>query len=194
MNPHLFDELQIRYDKLELHCHELELINAELKESLTHHTHAHEARLSGLIDLTQESQISERRHVDRRQVENELRIAATVFESQVGMIVTDAREVILRVNTVFSEITGYSSQEVVGQTPRVLRSTRHDKSYYSAMWESINRTGIWQGEIWNRRKTGEEYPEFMTSVLNKCIKLVLSHKYRKPYKDMQSTQRCSSWN
>ncbi|MDP1657813.1 MAG: PAS domain S-box protein [Methylotenera sp.] len=104
----------------------------------------------------------ERRQADRRHVENELRIAATVFESQVGMIVTDAHEVILRVNRAFSDITGYTPEEVVGHTPRLLSSGKQDKAFYSAMWDNIDRSGTWQGEIWNRRKTGELYPEFMT--------------------------------
>ena len=106
--------------------------------------------------------ISERRHFERRHVESELRIAATVFESQVGMFITDAKEVILRVNRAFTNITGYTAEEAVGQTPRLLSSGRHDAAFYAAMWESISRTGVWHGEIWNHRKSGEEYPEWLT--------------------------------
>ncbi len=106
--------------------------------------------------------IPERRHVERRHVESELRIAATVFESQVGMFITDAKEVILRVNRAFTDITGYTAEEVVGQTPRLLSSGRHDAAFYTVMWESISRTGAWHGEIWNHRKSGEEYPEWLT--------------------------------
>lgn len=106
--------------------------------------------------------ISERRQVDRRQVESELRIAATIFESQLGMLITDANEVILRVNRAFIEITGYTVEEAVGKTPRLLSSGRHDVAFYAVMWDDINRTGAWHGDIWNRRKSGEEYPEFMS--------------------------------
>ena len=94
--------------------------------------------------------------------EKNLRIAATAFESQEGMVVTDANTVILRVNQAFTKITGYSAEEAIGQTPKLLRSERQDKAFYSAMWKSINNTGSWQGEIWNQRKNGEVYPEHLT--------------------------------
>ena len=93
--------------------------------------------------------------------EQELRIAATAFESQEGTFVTDADRVILRVNRAFSEITGYSANEAVGQTPNLLSSGRHDAAFYEAMAESIERHGTWQGEVWNRRKNGEVYPEWL---------------------------------
>ena len=98
----------------------------------------------------------------RKQVETELRIAATAFESQEGMLITDANGVIVRVNKAFTETTGYSSEEAVGQTPRLLKSGRHDQDFYHRMWESINRTGTWQGEVWDRRKSGEIYPKWLT--------------------------------
>jgi len=91
--------------------------------------------------------------------EEGLRIAATAFESHDGMVITDANGVILRVNRAFTEITGYAAEEAVGQTPKLLQSGRHDSAFYAKMWESIKRTGTWNGEIWNRRKNGEEYPE-----------------------------------
>lgn len=99
---------------------------------------------------------------ERKQAEAELRIAATAFESQDGMIVADAHNVILRVNHAFTEITGYTAEEAIGQTPRLLRSGRHDAAFYAAMWESIRCTEAWHGEIWSRRKNGEEYPEQLT--------------------------------
>ncbi|MFZ3085003.1 MAG: EAL domain-containing protein [Rhodoferax ferrireducens] len=99
---------------------------------------------------------------ERKQAEEALRIAATAFESQEGMTVTDAQGAILQVNRAFTEITGYSADEVVGHNPRLLKSGRHDKAFYAAMWESIGRTGSWQGEIWNRRKNGEAYPELLS--------------------------------
>jgi diguanylate cyclase (GGDEF)-like protein/PAS domain S-box-containing protein len=93
--------------------------------------------------------------------EAELRIAATAFESQQGTTVADAHGVILRVNQAFTQITGYSAAEAVGQNPRILASGRHDSAFYQAMWASIGQTGQWQGEIWNRRKDGEVYPEWL---------------------------------
>jgi diguanylate cyclase (GGDEF)-like protein/PAS domain S-box-containing protein len=98
----------------------------------------------------------------RKQIETELRIAATVFEAQEGMFITDANCVILKVNHAFTEITGYSTLEAIGRTPRFLQSGRHDKAFYAALWQSINDTGAWQGEIWNKRKNGECYPQWLT--------------------------------
>jgi diguanylate cyclase (GGDEF)-like protein/PAS domain S-box-containing protein len=97
-----------------------------------------------------------------KKAEAELRIAAIAFESQEGMLVADANNVILRVNNAFSVITGYTANEVVGQNPRILSSGSHDANFYAAMWDSINRNGGWEGEIYNRRKTGEIYPQQLT--------------------------------
>ena len=97
---------------------------------------------------------------ERKKAEAELRIAATAFESQVPMIVTDAKSVILRINKAFTEATGYTADEVVGKTPRILQSGKHDKNFYRAMWESINKTGGWQGELWDQRKNGDIYPQW----------------------------------
>jgi diguanylate cyclase (GGDEF)-like protein/PAS domain S-box-containing protein len=99
---------------------------------------------------------------EQRLAAENLRIAATAFESQQGMTITDAEGVIVRVNQAFTEITGYSAKEVIGQTPRLLSSGRHDAAFYTAMWSSINGTGGWQGEIWNRRKDGNAYPEWLS--------------------------------
>ncbi|MDH4189784.1 MAG: PAS domain S-box protein, partial [Betaproteobacteria bacterium] len=98
---------------------------------------------------------------ERRAAEQELRIAAIAFESQVGMMVTDARSVILRVNRSFTEMTGYSAEEAIGKTPRLLKSDHHDAAFYAAMWESIGNTGSWQGEIWDRRKNGDVFPVWL---------------------------------
>ena len=99
---------------------------------------------------------------ERKQAEQWERIAATAFESQQGMFITDANAVILRVNQAFTDITGYTADDCIGQTPKLLSSGRHDASFYAAMRESIERSGIWQGEIWNRRKNGEIFPEWLT--------------------------------
>ncbi|MCF8176075.1 MAG: EAL domain-containing protein [Burkholderiaceae bacterium] len=98
----------------------------------------------------------------RKKAEAELRIAAAAFESQQGTLVTDANGVILKVNKAFVDSTGYSAAEAIGQTPRLLKSGRHDAAFYSSMWEIIAKTGAWQGEIWDRRKNGEVYPKWLT--------------------------------
>ena len=97
---------------------------------------------------------------ERKRAESDLRVAATAFESQEGMIITDADMSILRINRACSEITGYSPLEAIGQTPRMFSSGRHNSTFYQALWASINTTGAWKGEIWNRRKNGEVYPQW----------------------------------
>ena len=102
------------------------------------------------------------RDVTERQLSEEaLRISATVFESQQGMFVTNAQRVILQVNRAFGAITGYSTRDAVGQTPRLLKSGRHDSVFYAAMTQSLQTEGAWAGEIWNRRKDGEIYPQWL---------------------------------
>ena len=78
------------------------------------------------------------------------------------MIVTDAHKAILRVNPAFSQISGYAPHEVIGKTPRMLRSDRHTPDFYDALWTSIETTGMWHGELWSRRKNGEVFPEQIT--------------------------------
>jgi|GEM_PF-852708 len=98
----------------------------------------------------------------RKRAELELRIAEAAFQTQEGMFVTDAEGCILRVNRAFTEITGYTAAEIVGKNPRERSSGRQDAAFYAAMWERIRATGAWKGELWNRRKNGEIYPESIT--------------------------------
>ncbi len=94
--------------------------------------------------------------------EQQLRIAATAFEAQEGITVTDEHGNILRVNQAFSRITGYVADEVIGKNPRILKSGKQDPEFYINMWQTIAQNGAWEGEIWNRRKSGEIYPEYLT--------------------------------
>ncbi len=98
----------------------------------------------------------------RRAMESELRIAATAFESQAAIMVTDAEQRILRVNPAFTRLTGYTPDEAIGQMPSLLKSGRQDSTFYAEMWAALQQTGHWQGEIWNRRKSGEVFPEWLT--------------------------------
>ncbi len=98
----------------------------------------------------------------RKRIEMELRIAATVFESQEGMLITDANSTILKVNQAFSTISGYSAAEVIGKTPRILSSGKHDAGFHARLWQSLQESGTWQGEIYNKRKNGDIYPEWLT--------------------------------
>lgn len=110
-----------------------------------------------------------RRRDEHDRAEEQIRIAATAFEAQEGIVITDARQTILRVNLAFTEITGYSAEEAVGSTPRLLKSDRQDTTYFQGMWDCIQHKGAWQGEIWNRRKNGELYPGWLniTAVRNR---------------------------
>ena len=98
----------------------------------------------------------------QKEIEAELRIAATAFESQEGMMITDVNGVIIRVNHAFSKISGYSPEEVVGKNPRAFKSGFHDAAFYTTMWQQLMKTGSYENEIWNKRKNGELYPAQLT--------------------------------
>ncbi|HEX4857643.1 MAG TPA: EAL domain-containing protein [Usitatibacteraceae bacterium] len=117
---------------------------------------ASDAEIGGLVgvlfDITQ-----------RRESEEKLRLAATVFEnSGEGIIITDAHNNILMVNKAFTLTTRYTAEEVIGRNPRLLSSGEHGADFYRQMWRSIRETGEWHGEVRNRRKTGEVYTEWLT--------------------------------
>jgi diguanylate cyclase (GGDEF)-like protein/PAS domain S-box-containing protein len=99
---------------------------------------------------------------ERKRVEQQLRIAATAFESQEGMFIMNAERVILRVNSAFTRITGYSASAAVGQPMNLLNSSCHDATFYAAMWEVAACSGSWQGEIWSRRQNGEIFNGWLT--------------------------------
>ena len=97
---------------------------------------------------------------ERKKAEEALVLADKMFEHSYGSIViTDVDANIIRVNPAFTRISGYSREDVVGQNPRILKSGRHNPEFYLAFWEKLTQTGRWQGEIWNKRKNGEEYVE-----------------------------------
>lgn len=98
----------------------------------------------------------------RKQAEVQLRISSIAFESQEGMLVTDADSIILKVNRAFTKITGFSAEEVIGQTPQLFSSDRHDADFYMEIRDSIINTGGWDGEIWSERRNGEVYPVHLT--------------------------------
>ena len=104
----------------------------------------------------------------RRQAEHRIKLLAAVFENaREGITLTNSEGTIVDVNPRFCEITGYSRDEVIGKNPRILSSGRHDAVFYSVMWQTLKSVGHWQGEIWNRRKNGETYPELLSISLLK---------------------------
>ncbi len=94
--------------------------------------------------------------------EEQLRIAAATFETHEGIVITDALANIIRVNQAFHDITGYTQEEVLGKNPRIRSSGRQDKAFYEKMWQQLLDHGSWTGEIWNKRKNGQIYPEWLT--------------------------------
>lgn len=96
-------------------------------------------------------------------IETELELAAQVYEnSSEAILVSDRENRILSVNPAFSKVTGYTAEEVIGQTPRIFSSGRHDQSFYQEMWNRLQNDDAWRGEIWNRRKNGEIFPEWLS--------------------------------
>lgn len=99
----------------------------------------------------------------KKQIENELKMAASVMHSALeGVVITDKDNQIIAVNPAFTSITGYTSEEVIGKNPRILSSGQHDLKFYIEMWRSIFSSDSWQGEIWDRRKNGEVFPKWMS--------------------------------
>lgn len=98
----------------------------------------------------------------QRKTEDELRIAAIAFETPDAIVVTDRNGAILRVNEAFTKITGYSATEIAGKNTRILNSGKHSDEFFREMWSTIDQDGHWSGEIWNKRKNGEIYPEWLT--------------------------------
>lgn len=100
---------------------------------------------------------------EHKRAEDQLRLAARVFDrSGEGIVVTDANQRILTVNSAFTQVTGYEAEEAIGNTPRMLSSGKQDAQFYQHMWLHLESHGWWQGEVWNQRKNGEIYPEWLT--------------------------------
>ncbi len=100
---------------------------------------------------------------ERKLAEERLRLSAIMFEStQEGGLITDKDSYIIAVNKAFTDITGYSEAEALGKKPSLLKSGRHDDAFYQHMEDSLDSHGAWQGEIWNKRKNGDFYPEWLS--------------------------------
>ncbi len=100
---------------------------------------------------------------EKKQAEQKLKLSAKVFSSAMeGILVTDSEGIIVDVNQAFSDLTGFSEQEALGQTPRILKSDRQNAEFYQDMWKSLKTKGQWRGELWNKKRNGEEYAELLT--------------------------------
>lgn len=100
---------------------------------------------------------------DRKNTEASQRLAARVFESTgEGVLITDSKRHIVAANPALCQLTGWSAEDMIGQTPAIFRSSRHDKSFYQDMWAALQQTGQWRGEIWNRRQDGTVHPVLLT--------------------------------
>ncbi len=128
--------------------------------------------LSHLIEMQNRLHAIE---IEREKSVDELRLVAAFFSSQEAIMITDTDNRIVRINQAFTDITGYTADEVIGQTLRLLQSGKHDKKFYQEIWQTIQRTGRWQGEIWDRRKNGEIYPTWLTVSVIRDINGAVTH-------------------
>ena len=113
--------------------------------------------------LEQKITLLEKADTEAKRTQAELMLTDNVFKNTIeGIVITDPSGSIQRVNRAFTEITGYTEEEAIGQNPRILRSDRHSSEFYQQMWEKLLDGGQWSGEIWNRRKDGSAYPEWLS--------------------------------
>lgn len=116
-------------------------------------------------DLEKANSDLEERYEAQLHAEGQLRLYGTVFtNAREGMTITDTEAKIIAVNPAFTEITGYSAEEVLGKTPAILNSGRQGAEFYGRMWSELRNKGRWHGEIWNRRKDGKVFPEWLSIV------------------------------
>lgn len=145
--------LNLQSDELDATIDTVERSNRDLDQRVANRT----------AELQQANEALQREVSERMAAEGKLRLAAQVFENSVeGITITDPEQRILAVNRAFTLVTGYREDEIIGQTPRLLQSGRQTPAFYEAMWEMLQATGHWQGEIWNRRKNGEVFPEWLS--------------------------------
>ena len=156
----------------EIHKHLVRIGNSDFSTAIAVKHGMKNSVLAGLSEMQIKLYVNE---IERKHAEAELRIAAVAFESQESLMITNADNMILRVNRAFCESSGYTADELIGKKPRILSSGRHDADFYHTMWKAIQNTGTWQGEIWDRRKDGEIYPKLLTISTVKNSKGIVTH-------------------
>lgn len=112
---------------------------------------------------------------ERKESEQQLKLAATAMESSVAISIADPRGNILRVNEAFTEITGYDAEEIIGKNSSILSSGKHDKAFFQRLWNALIDEGYWEGEIWNKKKSGELFPEWISIAAVKDSAGVTTH-------------------
>lgn len=113
--------------------------------------------------------------IDRQKKAENLHLSAVAFETQEAILITDVHETIIKVNEAFTKITGYSEDEILGKTPRILSSGEHNSEFYKQMWVSLEKDGFFRGDVWNKRKNGEIYAEFLTITAIRNEKGTITH-------------------
>ncbi len=132
---------------------------------------------SGETQLRHELQAYRRELAEtRRHLEEEISLITRIVENATeGILITDANGIIQVVNPAFEKSTGYTAREAIGHTPALFKSGRHDKRFYLDMWSTLKTLGRWQGEVWNRNKSGEIYPEWLSITAVKDGKQRVAH-------------------
>ncbi len=156
-----------------------EVFWASLQLSLMRDEHGEPCGLIGyLSDITA-----------RVEAEKTMRLQSRIFEhSEESILITDATRHILSVNPAFSEMTGYPQEEIIGQTPAILRSTRHPTEFYEDIWVRVEQDGSWHGEVWTQRKNGEDFPSWASISLVKNHDGQISH-YFSIFTDMTERKK-----
>ncbi|HEU0186504.1 MAG TPA: PAS domain S-box protein [Gallionellaceae bacterium] len=145
-------EMKVTQYELEIICKDGRIVPVEVNSRLIYRNGAYAGVHWTGRDIT-----------DRREAEQAQRLAALVYEnSNEAMMIVDADNRIIAINPAFTEVTGYSREDALGETPKLLSSGRHDAEFYQKMWRALTTTGHWQGELWNKRKDGELYCEWLS--------------------------------
>ena len=143
----------------EIHSHLIRIGTGDFSTGITVRLGMENSVLAGLSEMQIKLYVNE---LERMHAEAELRIAAVAFEAQESLMITNADNMILRVNRAFCESSGYTAEEIIGKSPSILDSGYHDAEFYRSIWKAVEDTGSWQGEIWDRRKDGEIFPKLLT--------------------------------
>jgi diguanylate cyclase (GGDEF)-like protein/PAS domain S-box-containing protein len=184
------ENLSFQNKQKEQHAAELAIANEQKEQHAAELAIANEQKEQHAAELAIANEQKEQ-HAAELVIAGEVRIAATVFESHSGMFVTDSKNCILRVNKAFSRISGYSAEEVIGQSPNLLSSGRKDKELYRWMWYSINATDAWEGEVSYRHKSGDIYPGYLAITAVKDANGMVSN-YVATFKDITISKAASA--